>query len=260
MKRRDWFAVAGVMLVLVLVYEAGQRVHGEKKSVSALDPKWLYYNARLSKQDRQDLADMTPNTTRCQESTWNDTQLWWECDFDSKQHGPRAILPMSAARAQDAIDREDGMWCDPDTAFGMTVNTTFFKCAPNDKSPHADRKGRWEEDVVGMKRFAEHEAAKWRLFRALSERKLTHDELMHCYEGMNVTMGQSYFQVDVDADMYDALIKQWELQTGQKATAYVPLSRAKGQYNRSPQEEDNTAAVKNLLAILQKYSAKYERN
>jgi len=112
-------------------------------------------------------------------------------------------------------------------------------------------KWQWQVDQASMKAMQEAEDAKWGLYYSLAKKKLSHDELMHVYESMNTRNMEQFFQVDIDAAMYDMLAKQWEIQTGHPMEGYVPLSTAKGQYNRSPQEVDNKRAVETLIRRLQ---------
>lgn len=113
--------------------------------------------------------------------------------------------------------------------------------------------GRWQwaVDDKAMKAMQDYEDAKWKLFFDLSRRKLTHKELMGVHIGMNVRNMESFFAVDKYAELYDALVAQWELQTGRKMEGYRPLSTAKGEYNRSPQEEDSKRAVEDMIVTLQ---------
>lgn len=112
-------------------------------------------------------------------------------------------------------------------------------------------KWQWKVDEASMKAMQEAENAKWDLYYSLAKRKMSHAELMHVYEGMNTRNMEQFFQVDIDAAMYDMLATQWELQTGHPMDGYMPLSTAKGEWNRSPQEGDNKRAVETLIRRLQ---------
>jgi hypothetical protein len=67
--------------------------------------RWLAAAISLTKEERDELADLTPGVDILNgNSTWNTTSLRWEQDFQYEpdrtgKAGPRAILPMSEARA-----------------------------------------------------------------------------------------------------------------------------------------------------------------
>lgn len=140
-------------------------------------------------------------------------------------------------------DKTDPLW---ELNNNLSMNGTPYK-----KVEVSPGKWQWKVDEETQRLNQKYEDDTWDLYRALSARKLTHSELLNVYEGMNVRNMQTYFQVDIDAAMYDSLVKQWELQTGHKMDGYRPLSTTKGEYNRSPQEEDNKQAVVNLIHQLQ---------
>lgn len=130
---------------------------------------------------------------------------------------------------------------------GMNVDGIGYK-----KIEIAPGKWEWVEDKAANAFIADYLNRQQQLFADLSKRKLTHQELMTVDPYINTPNGQSYFAVDKYAELYDALVKQWELQTGRKMEGYVPLSIAKGEYNKAPQEEDSRIAVETLITTLQK--------
>lgn len=141
------------------------------------------------------------------------------------------------------IDKSDPYW---EINNNLNANGT-----PYHKVEVSSGKWQWQVDEKAQQWQRDYENKKWELYGSLSSRKLSRAELINVYPGMNVSPMTSYFQVDIDAQMYDALVKQWELQTGEKMKGYRPLSTAKGEYNRSPQEQDNRRALESLLRELQ---------
>jgi len=137
---------------------------------------------------------------------------------------------------------------DPYWEFNNNLNANGVPYKKVEVSPG---KWQWVIDEKSLKAEQEYEDAKWKLFADLSRRKLTHQELMGVNTSINLQNMQSYFAVDKYAELYDALVAQWELQTGRKMEGYRPLSTAKGQYNRSPQEEDSKRAVEDMIVTLQ---------
>lgn len=146
------------------------------------------------------------------------------------------------------IDKSDPYW--------EINNNLNINGVPYHKVEVAPGKWQWKVDEKSQRAMQKSEDDTWTLFRALSERKLTHEELLRVYPTMNVRNMQPFFQVDVDAELYDSLVKQWEFQTGKKMEGYRPLSTAKGEYNRSPQEYNNHRAVEDLITKLQNMTDK----
>lgn len=127
-------------------------------------------------------------------------------------------------------------------SLGGSINGIGYRCSSE---------GRWVVDEDAARRFRESQAVQADLIDALITRKLTKSELAKLSPRMNVFAGQAYFPCGKYADLYDMLVKQWELQAGAKMPFRVHLSRALGEYNRCPQERDNESAVENLIRVLQ---------
>lgn len=142
-----------------------------------------------------------------------------------------------------APDKTDPYW---EINNNLNSNGTQYK-----KAEVSPGKWQWVVDEAAMKSMRDYAAAKWKLFTDLRVRKLSHKELMGVNLWINVSNMQSYFAVDKYAELYDSLVKQWEIQTEHKMVGYRPLSVAKGEYNRSPQEDDSKRAVESMIATLQ---------
>jgi hypothetical protein len=125
----------------------------------------------------------------------------------------------------------------------LSINSVSYKCSDE---------GRWVVNEDAMKLFRDMESNKAKLLRDLGTRKLTHDELMRVYPGLNTYEMQPFYQCEVDAELYDLLVKQWELQHERKMEGYFPLSKSRGEYGRCPQEGDNRRAVEMLIGKLQR--------
>lgn len=128
----------------------------------------------------------------------------------------------------------------------MNVNGTPYR-----KVEVSPGKWQWQIDQKSVEAMQKYELSKMNLFDDLSKRKLSHKELMMVDTNINIQNMESYFAVDKYAELYDALVRQWELQKGRKMEGYRPLSTAKGEYNRSPQEDDSEHAVMGLIQSLQ---------
>lgn len=141
------------------------------------------------------------------------------------------------------IDKADPNW---QFNNNQNVNGTQYmkqEVAPGD--------WQWVVNSAAMNAIQESENSRQQLFSDLSTRKLSHNEMMGVYPGINIQNMTSYFAVDKYAELYASLVKQWELQTGRKMEGYRPLSTAKGEYNRSPQEDDSRHAVEEMIRKLQ---------
>jgi hypothetical protein len=131
------------------------------------------------------------------------------------------------------------------------LNNNFsLNGTPYHKVEVSPGKWQWQVDQESLQAMRDEESRRAQLFRDLSERKLSHKDLMRVYVGMNTYNMQVYFAVDKYAELYDALVKQWEIQTGRQMEGYRPQSTAKGEFGRSPQEEDNKRQVEALIAKL----------
>jgi hypothetical protein len=150
------------------------------------------------------------------------------------------------------VDKQGNKWpeCvppDPKDPFGefnnnLSVNGTPYKCSAE---------GRWIVDQAGVDTLRKIDEQQRQFIHNLSTRKMTHAELMNLTPGSNIFMNQTYYAAEKYADLYEVLVHQWELQTGKKMPFYTPLSKARGEYGRSPQEYDNRRAVESLIQDLQ---------
>lgn len=133
---------------------------------------------------------------------------------------------------------------DPYSAFknNLNVNGTPYKCSIE---------GRWIIDDASVKAMREYDASQRQFVSDISERKMTHDELMRLTPRVNTFSGETYYAAEKYADLYDLLLRQWQLQTGHDLPFPVSLSRARGDYGRSPQESDNLHAVEQMIQTLQ---------
>lgn len=98
---------------------------------------------------------------------------------------------------------------------------------------------------------AEYERAQRDLLYALGSRKLTSAELQRLDSRMNLFPMVPYFSCVEYANLFDLLVTQYELQTGNKLAIHLSLSKALGEFNRCPQEHDNERAVEELIETLQ---------
>lgn len=136
---------------------------------------------------------------------------------------------------------------DPKDPYGefnnnMNVNGTQYLCSAE---------GRWVVDEKSMEWKLQRQAEQYDLLAALGSRKLTHAELMQVTPYLNTFEMQSFFPCVKYAELYDLLIRQWELQTGQEFIG-ARLSRTLGEYNRCSYENESKVAVEQLIAKLQK--------
>lgn len=150
------------------------------------------------------------------------------------------------------VDKQGKEWpeCappDPADPYGevnnnLNVNGTQYKCSPE---------GRWVVDEKSMQALAEYEAERRQFASDISTRKLSPKELMRLSPKVNLFPNETYYAAGKYAELYEMLAKQWELQHGHPLPLYTPLSSARGDYGRSPQEGDNKLAVERLIRLLQ---------
>lgn len=159
------------------------------------------------------------------------------------------LLPVMSCwtYAEKVVDKHGKVWpeCVPWSQYpgphGLWHNGVPFFCSDA---------GRWEVDKATQKAADEEQTKRRELLAALTRRKLTHNELMRVEPMMNVEPMTSYFPCQKYAEMYELLVKQWELQHGRALEGYVPLSRTMGEYNRCPQADDNLRAVEKMIKEL----------
>ena len=123
----------------------------------------------------------------------------------------------------------------------VNVNGTQYYCSAE---------GRWVVDQKAMEWKRNEQRSRDELLAALTRRKLTHAELMRIDSSLNTREMEPYFAAVKYAEMYDLLVTQWEIQTGTILPIKTPLSRALGEYNRTPQEGDNRRAVEKMIDVL----------
>lgn len=111
--------------------------------------------------------------------------------------------------------------------------------------------GKWVTDAPRAAELESSRRMQDDFLAALSTRKLSHAELLRITVNANIYPNVSYFAVDKYSELYELLLKQWELQTGKPLPFHPHLSTAKGEYNRSPQESDSRFQVESLIAKLQ---------
>jgi hypothetical protein len=142
---------------------------------------------------------------------------------------------------------------DPNWEFNNNMNLNGIQYLKVEVSPG---KWQWQVNQAVMAEEYKEESDRRHLFYSLSRRKLTHEELMHIDDNINVQMNVAFNQNDKYVELYDFLVQQWELQTGRKMEGYFRLSDAKGEYNQTPQEKDNKVAVDYLILKLQNMTLK----
>ncbi|HEY4285293.1 MAG TPA: hypothetical protein VGM62_19695 [Chthoniobacterales bacterium] len=124
----------------------------------------------------------------------------------------------------------------------LTVNGVQYFCSDE---------GRWVVNKKAWLSREENASKQADLLVALGSRKLSHEELMRVTPTLNIFEMQPYFACVKYAELYDLLLKQWELQKGQSLPVKLHLSRELGEYNQCPQEYDNRVAVEGLITDLQ---------
>jgi hypothetical protein len=177
--------------------------------------KWAAQSLKLTDAERKELADITPGTTysQCTDSSWSYLSLRWVCDDDSSKRGPRAILPMSAARAEQKRREADANWCDPSEIWGMSDGWHQYHCVADAKGP-AGRTGHVEENKEAEEYLAKQQAHTADLANALTTRVLTAAEMKEVLQqGSDIFVRpmQSFRQEDVDRQYLTALDIQREL-------------------------------------------------
>lgn len=150
------------------------------------------------------------------------------------------------------IDKKGKAWpeCfppDKDDPYGefnnnVTVNGTPYKCSAE---------GRWVINQEAQQMLNEMEDQRRSLIAGLTTRKLSYEELTKVHASLNVEPMVPYYACEKYAELYDMLVKQWELQAQKPMDFYSPLSARRGEYGRCPQEEDNKRAVEKLIGTLQ---------
>lgn len=181
--------------------------------------QWCDAAAKLTKAERSELADMTPQPNLLNgNTTWNAKRLRWEQDFQwdpnrKGKTGPVAILPMSVARAEDKRRQEDARWCDPSTMLGLGDGYHQYYCKPDPNGPPG-RKGRIAENVEAEKALVEAQARIDALAAALTTRVLSPAEMkqvLHWGPQIFVHPMEPYSQEDIDERYVTALKIQNEL-------------------------------------------------
>lgn len=159
--------------------------------------------------------------------------------------------PIPTPAKRKILDKHDKEWpeCvppDPDDPYrnfnnNLNINGTPYLCSPE---------GRWIVDQEAVEYQNKSLLEQSDLLGSLTTRKLTSPELMRVYSGLNIFPNTPYYAAVKYAELYDMLIRQWELQTGTDLPVKTSLSRAVGQYGRSPQEQDNKIAVDQMIEKL----------
>jgi hypothetical protein len=163
------------------------------------------------------------------------------------------FLFLLSCNGQDGIVDKDGhKWpqCVPpaqqakEGIFGMgrRIGGTPYKCTDD---------GYLVVDQEAVKSEQKRLGEQSDLLHALVTRKLSREELNRLSSDANVFPNTPYFACVKYAELYDMLVKQWEIRTGRTLPFKVTLSRALGEYNRCPQEYENRAAVEDLIRVLQ---------
>lgn len=157
-------------------------------------------------------------------------------------------------------DKHGRTWpeCVPPEVTNLDITSSSTAGSVNGVNYKCSSKGLWVIDEEAEKAKEEFEAAQSTLLHDLGTRKLTHAELMRVNDSLNIFNKQVYFACEKYADLYDLLVKQWELQEGRSLPFQVHLSKTLGEYNRCPQEYDNKRAVDDLIEQLQAASVKKE--
>jgi hypothetical protein len=124
----------------------------------------------------------------------------------------------------------------------ININGTPYKCTED---------GYLVVDQEGVKAERKRAGEKQDLLHALVSRKLSREELngLECHA--NIYPNTPYFACVKYAELYDMLVRQWEIRNGRTLPFKVTLSRALGEYNVCPQEYENRAAVEDLIRVLQ---------
>lgn len=221
------------LLPLVVITVCAQTKPAQNKPATPLPAgaytgaRWTIEASRLTLKERQELADLTPDFEGAN-ATWNPTNLRWEEDpqFYNGEAivSSRALLPMSVARAEAKRRREDAMWCDPNSGFGMSAGFFLdgrdgvrqYHCVPNDKGPEG-RKGRIEENKEAEKVMEVEQERIDKLSEALTRRVLTDTEYKEVLDrGSDIYLHnlESYSQKEIDERFEHALRVQEILRKG----------------------------------------------
>lgn len=192
--------------------------------------------AKKREQLRDALKSLTPKLDALMRDITNDVPV--------PKPPPRKIMDKRGKEWPECVPPDPS---DPRSKFNnnLNVNGTAYYCTAE---------GRWAIDEKVMEWKRDHQRSRGDLLAALTRRKLTHEELMRIEPLLNTREMEPYFAAVKYAEMYDLLVTQWELQTGVPLPFKTPLSRALGQYNRAPQEQDNRRAVEEMIAKLQALS------
>lgn len=175
---------------------------------------WKIQAAKLSNEQRDALATMTPGVDGCSFSSWDTHELYWVCE-GSNVHGPRAILPFSTAMGQFIAIQQDAQWCDPNTEVGMGDGQHEYHCVPDTSAPHGF-KGRWERDLKAEKELAKWEKHRADLAHALTTRVLTDAEMREVLDQGYTILTQDgipYDPVEVQSVYANSILIQDELRS-----------------------------------------------
>ncbi len=171
--------------------------------------------------------------------------------LDMRMRDIRSGAKIPAPKLRKIIGKDGREWpeCvppDPKDPYGdfnnnMSVNGTAYKCSTE---------GRWVIDEKAMEWKRQREQEQSDLLAALGSRKLSRTELKQVTPSLNLFEMQSYFPCVKYAEIYDLLIRQWEMQIGQEFIG-ERLNRSLGDYNRCSYENESRVAVERLISRLQ---------